>query len=192
MTGQRLFVAVDPPGYAVDHLVGVVAGLHAAGARAGVAAQERWHITVAFLGDVPDDRVESVRQALARAAAGPGARRVTLRVAGGGTFRGRGGAVLWAGIDGDLDGLTKLARAVKRELRQERFTLERRRYRPHLTIARPGERLSPDLIAADVVVLAGYHGPEWPVAEFHLVRSFLGPKPRHERLVSFPLPTDPA
>lgn len=187
MSAQRLFVAVDPPGYAVDDLAGTVAGLHAAKEKAGLAAAERWHVTVAFLGDVTEDRVARVHRALARAAAGPGSRPVTLRVAGGGTFRGRGGAVLWAGIAGDVDGLARLARAVKRELRQERFTLERRRYQPHLTIARPGYRLSGDLVAADVATLVGYQGPEWTAEEFHLVRSFLGPKPRHERLASFRL-----
>jgi len=187
VNAQRLFVAVDPPGYALDDLAETVAGLHAAQAKAGLAAAERWHVTVAFLGNVTDDRVTRVHQALARAAAGPGSRPVTLRVAGGGTFRGRGGAVLWAGIAGDVVGLTRAARAVKRELRQERFTLESRRYQPHLTIARPGDRLSRDLVAADVATLAAYQGPEWTVDEFHLVRSFLGPKPWHERLASFRL-----
>jgi 2'-5' RNA ligase len=196
VNAQRLFVAVDLPRYAVDHLAGAVAGLHAATAKAGLAAAERWHVTVVFLGNVVDDRVARVHRALARAAAGPGARPVTLRVAGGGMFRGRGGAVLWAGVAGDVVGLTRLARAVKRELRQERFTLESRRYQPHLTIARPGDRLSRDLLGVDVATLAGYQGPEWTVEEIHLVRSFLGPKPRHERVASFRLaaaaPADPA
>jgi 2'-5' RNA ligase len=184
---QRLFVAVDPPGYAVEHLAKTVAGLHVAEAAAGLAASERWHVTLAFLGDVTDDRVVRAHRALSRAAGGPGARPAALRVSGGGTFRGRGGAVLWAGIAGDVAGLTRVARAVKRELRQERFTLERRQYRPHLTIARPGYRLAADLVTADVETLAGYHGPDWPADQIHLVRSYLGPRPRHVRLGSFRL-----
>jgi 2'-5' RNA ligase len=108
-------------------------------------------------------------------------------VSGGGTFRGRGGAVLWAGTSGDVDRLSRVARAVKRELRQERFTLERRPYRPHLTIARPGHRLAPELVAADATALAGYEGPDWPVDHIHLVRSHLGPSPRHVRVASFRL-----
>ncbi len=187
---QRLFVAVDPPGYAVEHLAKTVAGLHVGQAGVGLAASDRWHVTVVFLGDVPDDRVVRVRQALSRAATSPGVGPVTLRVSGGGTFRGRGGAVLWAGIAGDVDRLTRIARAVKRELRQERFALERRPYRPHLTIARPGDRLASELVAADVQTLVGYQGPDWPVDQIHLVRSYLGPKPRHVRLESFRLGPD--
>ncbi|MGH3738320.1 MAG: 2'-5' RNA ligase family protein, partial [Micromonosporaceae bacterium] len=62
---QRLFVAVDPPRAAIEHLAAVVGGLHVARAGARVAASERWHITVAFLGDVAGGRVGAVADAVA-------------------------------------------------------------------------------------------------------------------------------
>jgi 2'-5' RNA ligase len=42
-------------------------------------------------------------------------------------------------------------------------------------------------VRADVAELAGYHGPEWPVEEIHLVRSHLGPKPTYDRLATIPI-----
>lgn len=224
---QRLFVAVDPPPDAISDLAQYVKGLNVARARARLAASERWHVTVAFLGDVAVDRLDAVTSALASAAhiwtGGPAARRksaraasasepspagsavgwsaasgesagrvsvgrMSLRIAGGGKFGGRGSTILWAGIDGETERLRRLARAVARELRAARFSLDRKPYRPHLTIARPGARLARDLIAEDVAALAAYQGLDWPVTEFHLVRSHLGPDPHHDRIATFPLP----
>lgn len=187
MGTQRLFVAVDPPAYARDHLARFVGELHVARARARLAPPERWHVTVAFLGDVPEDRVVRVHDALTVAAGGPSAHPMTLRFAGGGRFGGRSGAVIWAGVAGEVERLRQLARAVGRELRHARFALDRRPYRPHLTISRPGVRIPREMVTADVAALAGYQGPDWPAPEIHLVRSYLGPDPYHERLASFPL-----
>jgi len=186
---QRLFVAVDLPSYAVDHLTEITQGLHVARARARLAAPERWHITLAFIGEVPDDREAAAHQAVHAAATGPSAASFTMRIAGGGTFGGRN-AVLWAGVSGEVDRLTKLARAVARELRRARFDIDRKKpFRPHMTIARPGDRVDRARLREDIAMLSGYEGPPWQVTEVHLVRSFLGPNPRHVRIASFPLPS---
>ncbi|MGH3662662.1 MAG: RNA 2',3'-cyclic phosphodiesterase [Micromonosporaceae bacterium] len=184
MDTHRLFVAVDPPPYALDQLAGFVEGLHVARSAARLAPRERWHITVAFLGDVAADRVGQVQDALAGVDDCPQAR---LRITGGGTF-GRGpGVILWAGVGGDVPLLSRLARAVRRTLRRARVPCDRKPYRPHLTLARPGAKLSREQLREDVAVLSGYEGPEWTVAQIHLVRSLLGPNPRHERLASYPV-----
>ncbi len=178
----RLFIAVDLSEAAVTHLAHAIAGLHVVQARARVTARERWHVTLAFLGDVAVSRLEAVEKAL-HAAAGH-ARAFQLHIAGGGTFRSQ---VLWAGIAGDVDGLNILARLVRLELRKAKLPHDDRPYRPHLTLARPGDRVPPELLRQDVQTLAAYQGPSWPVTQVHLVRSFLGPHPRYERLVSAPL-----
>ncbi|MGH3648213.1 MAG: RNA 2',3'-cyclic phosphodiesterase [Micromonosporaceae bacterium] len=187
MGTQRLFVAVDPPQYAVDHLAAVVSTLHVAHARARLSATERWHLTVAFLGEIADDRVDAAREAVAAAASGPSAHAHELWIAGGGKFGGGAGSILWAGIGGEVDRLRQLARAVGRSLRAARFKLERRPYRPHLTIARPGTRLLRTHLSEDIATLATYHGPPWPVTELHLIRSHPGPTPHFVRVASFPL-----
>ena len=204
---RRLFVAVDPSAEAISDLATFVETLHVAHAGGRLAASERWHVTLAFLGDVADDRVDAVVAALTSAAeiwsTGPPARRsdrrtpapvrgkvaasMRLRIAGGGKFGGPGGAILWAGIGGEVERLRKLARAVGRELRAARFSLDRKPYRPHVTLARPGFRLARDLIAEDVAALVAYQGPDWPVTEFHLVHSHLGADPHHSRIATFQL-----
>jgi 2'-5' RNA ligase len=187
---RRLFVSVDPPAEAVAHLGAVVDALgvsraNAPGRSTRLASRDRWHVTLAFLGDVAPNRIEPVGVAVGRAveAAGP----IAVRLAGGGMF-GRGRfAVLWCGLAGDVDGLRRLAERVRRELRRARAPFDAKPFRAHLTLARPGDRVGPDLLAADVATLAAYVGPGWTVDAVHLVDSELGPNPVHTRLASYPL-----
>jgi 2'-5' RNA ligase len=57
----RLFVAAYPPEPACAHLAAAVDALAvgraaAAGVNARLAPRANWHVTLAFLGDVPDER----------------------------------------------------------------------------------------------------------------------------------------
>jgi 2'-5' RNA ligase len=197
----RLFVSVTPPAEAVEHLGALVDGLEVSranqpGHSTRLAARERWHVTVAFLGDVPtarvDDAGEAVRSAVARLNLVP----FSLRFAGGGTFGGGGMAILWCGIDGELASLRRLAEQVRRDLRKARLPFDKRPLRPHLTISRPGARASREQIAADVATLRAYQGPLWSVSDVQLMRSEMeqsptGPVPRYTPAATIPLPAGP-
>jgi 2'-5' RNA ligase len=166
----RLFVAVVPPAEAIGHLDRVAAGARAACADLAWIPIARWHLTLAFYGEVADRDVARVERRGVRAtrpAAG-----LDLRFAGAGQF---GGRVLWVGVQGERDGLRELAGAL---------ATDGRPYRPHLTLARArhGEDLGPA-----VTMLAPYEGPAWRAVELVLFRSHLGPEPRHEPLTRWPL-----
>lgn len=185
---MRLFVAVYPPESALDHLAAAVGRLRLGRAAAGgtnvrLAGRPLWHVTLVFLGEVADDRApaaaEAVRDGVARWRAASATPPV-LRLAGGGRF-GRGRAsVVWIGLAGEIDPLYQLTRTVRRSLRAARLGFDRKPFRPHLTIARPGDRLPATELATDLAALAGYQGPAWPVERLRLVRSFPGPNPVHE------------
>ncbi|WP_317797264.1 RNA 2',3'-cyclic phosphodiesterase [Actinoplanes sichuanensis] len=150
---SRLFVAVFPAEEAVDHLRRY---LPASAAR----RPEKWHVTLAFLGDVPGPDVPSVVAALADVPL-PGL--INLRLAGSGTF----GAVLWAGVHGSLEQLTAFREDIRTALAAADFPIDARPFRPHLTISyRHDRRLA--------AILDGYSGPSWPVTEFALVDSVEG------------------
>lgn len=184
---MRLFVAVDPPAGAQDHLAAVTAGLAVTRTGSRVTARALWHVTVVFIGDVPDEREADAVRALDAAVVGQPP--VPLRIAGGGRF-GRGRfTVLWAGVAGDL---APLRTAVTRQLKRARLPYDDKRFNPHLTIARPGDRLD---VTEDIATLRAYEGPQWTVDGIRLVRSYLGPKPRYETLhvsgLTRPTPPDP-
>jgi 2'-5' RNA ligase len=189
----RLFVAAYPPDEARAHLATQVDALAvgraaADGVNARLAAHETWHITVAFLGDVPDERRDDVESAVARGVLAWRAQRPDgpprLRLAGGGRF-GRGRfTILWIGLGGEVTTVAALGKALRRELKRARLSYDPRPFRPHLTLARPGDRVD---VRGDIAALHEYAGPEWPVDEICLMRSHLGPKPTYDRLASWPL-----
>jgi len=172
-----LFVAVDPPGEALEHLAEFTADLAVVRAGVRVTARPLWHVTLAFIGEVPDDRL--ARAVGAVDATVVGQEPPTLRIAGGGRF-GRGKfTILWAGIEGDL---RSLRLAVAGQLRRARLPYDGKRFHPHLTLARPGDRLPREEIERDVTALASYQGPQWTADGVRLVRSHLGPKPVYESM----------
>jgi RNA 2',3'-cyclic 3'-phosphodiesterase len=179
----RLFVAAYPPPEVRDDLAGLVDRLtvgqpRGPGRSVRLARPEDWHITLAFLGDVPESKVDAVRLAMDRAMTGGQAS--TLRVAGGGTF-GRGQfTVLWVGLRGDVDDLTETAAVLRRALRAARLPFDNKRFRPHLTIARPGDRINSEELACDLAALEAYESPPWIVDSVWLMRSHLGPHPSYD------------
>lgn len=175
---MSLFVAVFPPAPVRADLERRLAGRHLTAAAAVPGNRVRrtpagkWHITLAFLGDVPDDRVAMVGQAVDHAACAP--RSITLRLAGGGSFgRGRS-SVLWVGATGDLAGLRGLHDDIRAALCADDLPCDDRPFTPHLTVAYPGERFESSHLRADRDDLAGYAGPPWTVDEVVLVRSGSG------------------
>jgi 2'-5' RNA ligase len=190
----RLFVAVDPSPEAVTDLGAVVDTLrvslaHRPGHSTRLTRRENWHITLAFLGDVPAHRVGVASAVIHEVAAGSTPLR--LCVSGGGMFGGRRDPILWAGLGGEEDGLRGLARTLQRALRRARLPVDDRPPRPHLTISRPGVRVPREDVAADVATLAAYVGPQWTVAALHLMLSEIeqtptGPMPRYTAIATAP------
>ncbi|GAA2707178.1 RNA 2',3'-cyclic phosphodiesterase [Micromonospora olivasterospora] len=192
---MRLFVAVYPPRPAVDDLSARVAELRVGLAAAGginvrLADPANAHLTLAFLGEVETDRLVDVESALGLAAEtfrGGRDGSPVLRLGGGGSF-GRGRfTVLWVDVRGDIEALAVLARLVRLRLRRGRLPYDEKPFRPHLTIARPGDRIDRADVLADREALHEYLGPEWPAAELVLMRSHQGPRPTYDRLAAWPI-----
>ncbi len=188
---MRLFVAVYPPRPAIDDLTAQVTGLRvgaafAAGTNVRLADPTNAHLTLAFLGEVEDDRLVEVESTLGLAAQTFRDGRdgsVRLRLGGGGSF-GRGRfTVLWVDLRGDVEGLATLARLIRIGLRRARLPHDEKPFRPHLTIARPGDRVDRADILADRETLHDYLGPEWPADELVLVRT----RPTHAPLATWPI-----
>jgi 2'-5' RNA ligase len=172
----RLFVAVVPPPPALESLVRAVSPVRAA-LPASWVPPERLHLTLVFLGEVADP--EPYGAALADAVAGTAP--FALRIAGGGAFpRAARPRVLWAGVEGDVEALTRLARLARRTARAARIDVERKPYVPHVTVARV--RRNDVDGTATVAALDLVRGERWQVTDVVLMRSVLGPAPAYEPL----------
>jgi 2'-5' RNA ligase len=123
---MRLFIAVDLPNDVRDQLAEVQRALRPLTDSARWVAPESIHITLKFLGEVPEKQLEDIDTALAGLSWKP----FTV-----GFFPGnRSPRVFWAGMEAPtMQGL-----AVELDSRMERlgFDKEKRAFRPHITLAR--------------------------------------------------------
>jgi len=175
----RLFIAIDTP-------PAVAAGLlHTLPVHRGVrpVPAGQLHLTLRFLGDQDEDSAARIGKALE----GIRAPLLTMQVQGVGRFRGGQGAVLWAGLAHD-DRLTALFDTIEAALADIGIARERRRFHPHLTVARCRPGL-PEAVMRDW--LAAQHDltlPAWTAERFVLFESFLSPDgARHEPRAGYPL-----
>ncbi|MCT4351535.1 RNA 2',3'-cyclic phosphodiesterase [Streptomyces sp. Je 1-79] len=173
----RVFIALAPPDDAKEELERALRPAYEAYPDMRWNRIEDWHITLAFLGELPVAAVPLLRPPLAVLAA---ARRpVELALRGGGHFDER---VLWSGIDGDLEGLHLLASDVRTVVRECGVAFEDRPLRPHLTLARARRNETACVVEA-AVGLDAFAGRRWQATRLHLVGSNFGrgPGPIHYR-----------
>ena len=169
---MRLFLALWPPAEAIAHAQHAVAPVRTSFPDLRWIPADRWHLTLAFYGEVTDRDAGRLEARLGRQVARHAA--MTLRFKGSGRFPKR---AVWLGVSGDVRPLQALAQRVARDDRP---------YRPHLTVARLRGRTDP---SGAVEALAEYEGPKWEAAEVALVRSHLGPSPTYETFATFPFAT---
>ena len=99
---------------------------------------EHWHVTLAFLAQVPDRSYDDLVERLARAARKRRPMRATI--AGGGAFPHVGKAkVLWSGVVlDDAEELRRLATGCRAAATKAGIEVAGERFKPHITIARMG------------------------------------------------------
>ena len=186
---MRLFAAIVPPAAVVEDLEAFLAVRREA-APFRWTLPEHWHLTLAFMPEVADRRLDDLVERLGRAAA----RRTpfVLRVEGGGAFPNAARAkVLYADVvrdDHAATELPRLATGARAAATKAGAGAEGGRFRAHLTLARLGR---PQEVSNWVRLLDAYRGPEWAVEEFALVASHLGEgprkRPRYETVETFRL-----
>ncbi|MZD10044.1 RNA 2',3'-cyclic phosphodiesterase [Streptomyces sp. SID5785] len=166
---MRAFIALAPTDAAKDELAHALRPAYAAFPDLRWNRIEDWHITLAFLGELPVSTVHGLRRPLAALAAVRPSLELGLR--GGGHFDER---VLWSGVDGDLAGLHTLADAVRGQVTAAGITVPWRPLRPHLTLAR-ARRYDTASVPKAAAGLDDFTGTPWRTARLHLVGSTTGP-----------------
>ncbi len=126
---MRLFVALDLP-WELRERLDALGGGGIPGAR--WVPTENLHLTLRFVGEVPPHRAEEIDLALAALRG----RAFALTLAGVGTFA-KGGRTtsLWAGVERNPQ-LEHLQGKIETALQRAGLEPERRRFSPHVTLAR--------------------------------------------------------
>ena len=161
----RLFVALPIDDGLRDQLADLAGGIP--GAR--WVPPENYHLTLRFIGEVEPWKAQEVDEALA----GIRARPFELSLRGLGTFEKAGRIhALWVGVERN-DAMTHLQGKVETALQRVGLAPERKRFSPHLTIART-ERAPPEKVIAFVQAHNLFRAPPVRMEQFTLFSSLLG------------------
>jgi 2'-5' RNA ligase len=143
---MRAFIAVDISAEARHLVAERIAFLRArfSDLRVGWDKPEKLHLTLKFLGDIPQEKLTQVILAVENSA--KEIKPFSLILEGAGAFPPRGAArVLWLGVKDKSQNLSELQKRLETETERIGFERERRAFKPHLTIARlkePGKSRS--------------------------------------------------
>ncbi|WP_171175436.1 RNA 2',3'-cyclic phosphodiesterase [Ruegeria sp. HKCCD8929] len=136
--------------------------------------RENPHLTLAFLDDQPEEILEALHEDLLRLRFDP----FTLSLSGIGQFDSSIHTAVTASPE-----LTALQNQISRTARHAGIVLPRRRFRPHVTIARLQPNTAPILDESTTT----FRYPDMLVTQFALYASILHPKgARHECLATYP------
>jgi 2'-5' RNA ligase len=172
----RCFVAIELPDEVKAGLKDIQAKL-----KSGSQAPVKWvdpygvHLTLKFLGGVDAAKIPSISAAIAEAARGVSP--FSLKVEGLGAFPNlRRVQVVWVGVSGEVDRLADLQQRIEKNLADLGFAPEKRRFTPHLTLARVRDQasLAEREGLGQLIAGAGFEAaPGFPVAEVSLMKSQL-------------------
>jgi 2'-5' RNA ligase len=162
---MRLFLAIELPAVVKDALADIA---HPPLADLKWTATEQLHITMKFLGEVPDDQVPALVEAMRRV---PKPGELPLQIAGVVMFPPRGPIrIVGAEVADDTGGLAKLAADLEDAAATLRFPREKRPFHAHVTLARARQPIRRDRVMVTI--------PELPfvASEFVLMQSTLSPQ----------------
>ena len=174
----RVFVAVGISADARQQLIDAVDRI-----RRDIPQGIQWanpdgmHLTLKFLGNIPSADVEPLLDCVQPVASS--ATPFPLHLAGLGMFPNRRKPrVLWAGVDGDLDALSRLQQATEDAITALGYPPEQRPFRPHITLGRPRRSVSDAQLSRIGAVVSALDQPSpvgWQVEAVDLMQSELHP-----------------
>jgi 2'-5' RNA ligase len=173
----RLFIAIELPPQVQSALHTAQAGLKE------YALPVRWvdpagaHLTLKFLGATRPDQVPAITAALDEVARAH--RQFELVTADLGCFPNlRAPRVIWMGLAGALQELTRLRDDIEQPIAPLGFPTEKRPFNPHLTLGRTSKDASRAAVAGIGPAVLSVHAPPpvpWQIHDISLMRSELGP-----------------
>lgn len=128
---MRLFIAVQFTEEIKDGLCAVIEALKANAGGGNFTARQNLHLTLAFLGEVKQEKVPSIQRIMDSIPVQP----FLLQLGNTGTFRRSGGDIYWIGVKPEPS-LLQMQSFLTRELRKNGYPIEQRAYRPHVTLGR--------------------------------------------------------
>ena len=132
---MRTFIAIELPAEIKKEMAEVQGRLKGTGVDAGWTRPEGIHLTLKFLGEVEEQRMPEIMDALTSAVKGMG--RFRIEIGGVGAFPNpKNARVVWIGVSGDIEKLAALQASVEEAMAGPGMEREERKFTPHLTLGR--------------------------------------------------------
>ncbi len=170
---MRLFVALELSDALRAAVRELLDRLQRAHAEVHWVRPEGMHLTLKFIGEVPEDKLASIRQALSSVQS---AKLVTMEFRGLGYFPNeRRPRVLWVGIEAS-ENLAALAAQMEAALEPLGIARENRPFVPHLTLGRFKSSVRLEPLQKEIAALPSTELGRVETREFFLFQSKLSPK----------------
>ncbi|MFP3951621.1 MAG: RNA 2',3'-cyclic phosphodiesterase [Candidatus Bathyarchaeia archaeon] len=172
--GTRCFIAVELDKIDIRmRFQQVQRRLEATGANIKSVEPENIHITMKFLGNIPDNVVPQVGRLVEELEVHP----FHLEIRGVGVFPHLGYIkVIWAGVEGDTDVLLDVQERLDEELTVLGFKPERQKFHPHATLCRVRGGRNKELLVEELQELENTAFGEIDIDQIALKKSKLTPQ----------------
>ena len=128
---MRLFICIELENEQLDAIEKAKEKLKAETRKGRFVRTEHTHLTLVFLGEVEDGRLNEVIETIEKISF----EEFQMHMSGLGWFQKRSGKIYWIGFERNEE-LLRLQKRLHHELKGQGFNLEKREYTPHITIGR--------------------------------------------------------
>lgn len=171
----RCFVAVNLPSAIKEKLGHIQEELRRSQADVSWVKPQNIHLTLKFLGEIGEKRVERVKEVLAKAVQGIGSFSLGLESLG--VFPNlKSPRVVWVGVKETPAALVELQKAVEDGLAQIGFPKEKRKFSPHFTLGRVRSPRNLEALKNALAEVKAQRLEEFRVESLELMRSQLSPQ----------------
>jgi 2'-5' RNA ligase len=181
---MRLFVALEIPSAVRENLAALLESLRAVSPQTRWVRPENLHVTLKFMGEVPETKLAATRSVLAGVRSD---QPVTVDFRGLGFFPNeKRPRVFWAGIEASPN-LKTLAADIESVVEKLGIPREQRPFSPHLTLARFEPPGLPEKLRSAIQENAAREFGSLRTNQYHLIESKLKPSgAEYTTLESFP------
>ncbi len=139
----RSFIAIELPESLKTELAGLQSKLEVEKPRIKWVSPDSIHLTLKFLGDIDAAAIDRIEQAMTEAV--NDIKPFGLSTGQLGVFPNpQRVQVVWVGLEGEIDVLDNLYNRLENSITKIGFPPEKRGFKPHLTLARVGDEVSPE------------------------------------------------
>lgn len=166
----RCFIAIVLDGHTKRQLSRVQSAIRSTGIHAGWPSAQNFHLTLKFLGDIPEQTLPCIKTILSEAIADKARFNITFNRLG--VFpNARHPKVIWIGPDKTNPEVVTLQRDINSKLNKCRQFVKEKRFSPHITLSRVRHYAKPGTLKKALKIETGTI--KIPVNQVHLIESRL-------------------